>query len=806
MAEYLSKAMAFAQDAAKLSKRFGEGLVDNALEFGLDTPGSFYDNAEFKLGQVGRELAAGTDKERVVAMKRLVATVAKGQDASGHFAAVVKNVASGSMELRRLVYMYLQRYAEQEPDLALLAVNTFQRDLADESAMIRALALRVLSSIRVAVIGPIVVVAVRRLATDKSAHVRKTAALAVPKLQRLDAALRDELQDTVAAMLDEGSAVAVGAVVRAFHAVSPRRVELVHGHFRRWCAQLGDLDEWGQVEVAKLLVSYARSQFAGPGVDHDTLDPDHQPTSGPLDPDHALALDALQGLLRSRNSAVVLTAVAGLTQLAPAARLTAVAQPLVRLVRGSRETAYAALGCALQVARRWPAALRGHARSFFVAAADAPFTRRLKLQVLAALAPAEQRGTLVREVAAYTQSAQSDVSAGAVRVLLASARGDTMLDAFRSLLVLAADARAGVAGAAMAAVRQLLLDGTVRDAQTRAMTLYDILCHVARLLDGRAGDAARAHIFALVREFAESRFGCQHALDVLRRGARGFADEGILAKQQIVELSVRLRHGAVGDGILATALQPHAHTLAALHAHVFTLARYDVSFDVRDRARALRALVPLPDDAALPPHVATAAHELLGSAAAVAALAATARPPPEFALGSLALALGRALPGYEPLPDWPATPPAAVDRGPLPSAVTAAPRPAQAISIAGISGRAVPAADYGTPRSAADDDLDAFLDSPDEDARRVLHIPPSLPPAAVVFEQSPPSSVAAGLSSDDSDVSRPQSPPSSAAASSSDDSSEDSSDDEARPFMRSPLDNSNSPPPAAVEGTSQYWQ
>ncbi|KAJ2080805.1 AP-3 complex subunit beta [Coemansia sp. RSA 988] len=804
MADYLSKAMAFAQDAAKLSKRFGEGLVDNALEFGLDTPGSFYDNAEFKLGQVGRELAAGTDKERVVAMKRLVATVAKGQDASGHFAAVVKNVASGSMELRRLVYMYLQRYAEQEPDLALLAVNTFQRDLADESAMIRALALRVLSSIRVAVIGPIVVVAVRRLTTDTSAHVRKTAALAVPKLQRLDVGLRDELKDTVAAMLDEGSAVAVGAVVRAFRAVSPQRVELVHVHFRRWCAQLGDLDEWGQVEVAKLLVAYVRTQFVDPGTVHDHLDTAHPPAPGFLEPDHTLALDALQGLLRSRNSAVVLTAVAGLTQVAPVARLATVAQPLVRLVRGSRETAYVALGCALQVARRWPAALRGHARSFFVAAADAPFARRLKLQVLAALAPGEQRGSLVREVAAYTQSAQSDVSAGAVRVLVASARGDTMLDAFRSLLVLAADSRAGVAGVAMAAVRQLLLDGTVRDAQTRAMTLYDILCHIARLLNGRTGDSARAHIFALVREFTESRFGCQHALDVLRGGVRGFTDEGILAKQQIVELSVRLKQGAIGDGILAKALLPHAHTLNALHAHVFTLARYDVSFDVRDRSRALRALFPLSDDTVLPPNVAASAHELLGSAAAVSALAATARPPPEFALGSMALAIGRALPGYEPLPDWPATPPPVADRGPLPSAVNAAPHPAQAISIAGISGRVVPAADYSTPRSAVDDDLDAFLDSPDDRPRRVLHAPPSLPPAAVVFEQSPPSSIAAGLSSEDSDVSRADSPPSGADAS----SSEDSSEDEARPFIR-PLPGNSSPPPPlypTVDGTSQYWQ
>ncbi|KAJ2170565.1 AP-3 complex subunit beta, partial [Coemansia sp. RSA 551] len=91
MAEYLSRAMAFAQDAAKLSVRLSEGLVDNALEFGLDTPGSFYDNAEYKLGQVRTELNSGTEKEKLTAMKRLLACVAKGHDVSEYFADVVKN-------------------------------------------------------------------------------------------------------------------------------------------------------------------------------------------------------------------------------------------------------------------------------------------------------------------------------------------------------------------------------------------------------------------------------------------------------------------------------------------------------------------------------------------------------------------------------------------------------------------------------------------------------------------------------------------------------------------------------------------
>ena len=44
--------------------------------------------------------------------------ISKGRNVSEFFAQVVKNVASHNLEIRKLVYIYLLRYAEQEPDLA----------------------------------------------------------------------------------------------------------------------------------------------------------------------------------------------------------------------------------------------------------------------------------------------------------------------------------------------------------------------------------------------------------------------------------------------------------------------------------------------------------------------------------------------------------------------------------------------------------------------------------------------------------------------------------------------------------------
>ena len=94
---------------------------------------------------------------------------------------MVKNVASHNIEIRKLVYIYLLRYAESEPDLALLSINTFQKDLTDSNPLIRAMALRVLSGINVPMVGNIIVMAVKKCSADPSPYVRKAAALAAIK-------------------------------------------------------------------------------------------------------------------------------------------------------------------------------------------------------------------------------------------------------------------------------------------------------------------------------------------------------------------------------------------------------------------------------------------------------------------------------------------------------------------------------------------------------------------------------------------------------------------------------------------------
>ena len=58
----------------------------------------------------------------------------------------------------------------------------------------------------------------------------------------------------------------------AFEEVCPERIDLIHKNYRRLCAILMDLEEWGQVAVLNMLTRYARMQFADPNEEKDQLE------------------------------------------------------------------------------------------------------------------------------------------------------------------------------------------------------------------------------------------------------------------------------------------------------------------------------------------------------------------------------------------------------------------------------------------------------------------------------------------------------------------------------------------------------
>lgn len=86
----------------------------------------------------------------------------------------------------------------RRPNEALLSINIFQRDLGDQNPLVRAWALRSMAGIRLHVISPLVLVAVRNCARDPSVYVRKCAANALPKLHDL------RLEENASAIVEVG--------------------------------------------------------------------------------------------------------------------------------------------------------------------------------------------------------------------------------------------------------------------------------------------------------------------------------------------------------------------------------------------------------------------------------------------------------------------------------------------------------------------------------------------------------------------------------------------------------------------------
>ncbi|GJM91752.1 hypothetical protein PR202_ga08161 [Eleusine coracana subsp. coracana] len=196
------------------------------------------------------------DADKVDALKRLLALIAQGVDVSHHFPQVVKNVASQSLEVKKLVYLYLLHYAEKRQNEALLSINIFQKDLADINPLVRAWALRTMAGIRLHVVAPLVLLAVKKCARDPSPYVRKCAAFALCKLCDLLPHETAALQEIVDTLFADNSQGVVGAAAVAFKSVCPSAFALISKHFRRLCETLPDIEEWTQIILIEILLRY----------------------------------------------------------------------------------------------------------------------------------------------------------------------------------------------------------------------------------------------------------------------------------------------------------------------------------------------------------------------------------------------------------------------------------------------------------------------------------------------------------------------------------------------------------------------
>lgn len=344
------------------------------------------------------------------------------------------------------MYVYLVRYAEEQQDLALLSISTFQRALKDPNQLIRASALRVLSSIRVSMIVPIVMLAIRDGASDMSPYVRKTVAHAIPKLYSLDEEQKDDLIEVIEKLLSDRTTLVVGSAVMAFEEVCPERVDLIHKNYRKLCNLLIDVDEWGQVIIINMLTRYARTQFTDPNADDNEdgnlneeankpfydeasdsddangcdvknhLDTNNDKTYT-LDPDHRLLLRQTKPLLQSRNASVVMIVAQLYHHIAPRNEVNIVAKALIRLLRSHKEVQSVVLTNIASMSTQRKSIFETFLKSFFVRTSDPTHIKLLKLEILTNLATAASISVILREFQTYISSNDKKFVAATIQAI-----------------------------------------------------------------------------------------------------------------------------------------------------------------------------------------------------------------------------------------------------------------------------------------------------------------------------------------------------------------------------------------------------
>ena len=124
---------------------------------------------------------------RKAAVKKVIGAMTVGKDVSSLFTDMLKCVETEDLELKKLVYLYIINYAKAQPDLALMAINTFRKDSTERvNPLIRSLAVRTMGCIGIEQMLEYLLGPLQDAMNDEDAYVRKTAAMCVAKVYEIN--------------------------------------------------------------------------------------------------------------------------------------------------------------------------------------------------------------------------------------------------------------------------------------------------------------------------------------------------------------------------------------------------------------------------------------------------------------------------------------------------------------------------------------------------------------------------------------------------------------------------------------------
>ncbi|KAK6941201.1 Clathrin adaptor, alpha/beta/gamma-adaptin, appendage, Ig-like subdomain [Dillenia turbinata] len=323
-----------------------------------------------EIHELKEELHSQSKEKRKDAVKKVIAAMTVGKDVSPLFTDVVNCMQVETLELKKLVYLYLINYAKSQPDLAILAVNTFVKDSQDPNPLIRALAVRTMGCIRVDKITEYLCDPLQRCLKDNDPYVRKTSAICVAKLYDINAELVEDrgFLDALKDLISDNNPMVVANAVAALAEIQEntnRPIFEINAHIAaKLLTALNECTEWGQVFILDSLCKYKAA---------DAREAEN-------------IVERVTPRLQHANCAVVLSVV---KKMAP---------PLVTLLTAEPEIQYVALRNINLIVQRRPTILAHEIKVFFCKYNDPIYVKMEKLEIMIKLASDRNVDQAVRAI------------------------------------------------------------------------------------------------------------------------------------------------------------------------------------------------------------------------------------------------------------------------------------------------------------------------------------------------------------------------------------------------------------------------
>ena len=343
------------------------------------------------------------------AVKKVIANMTVGKDVSQLFPDVINCIQTDNLELKKLVYLYLINYAKSQPDLALMAVNTFVKDANDPNPLIRALAIRTMGCIRVEKITEYLCEPLSRCLRDEDPYVRKTAAICVAKLYDISPELVEDrgFLETLHDLISDANPTVVANAVAALSEIAESSgknvMNVTSGILQKLLAALNECTEWGQVFILDSLSNYT-----------------------PLDSREAEGIiERVSPRLQHANSAVVMSAVKIILKYMDEIESQEVIRsynkkltpPLVTLLNSEPEIQYVALRNINLIVQKRAKILEHEIKVFFCKYNDPIYVKMEKLEIIIRLVSIANVDQVLLEFKEYATEVDVDFVRKAVRAI-----------------------------------------------------------------------------------------------------------------------------------------------------------------------------------------------------------------------------------------------------------------------------------------------------------------------------------------------------------------------------------------------------